>query len=68
MQIVIMLSFLKINPTLSLKFERARVRDTLKKIRVSNWPTISNDIIKFSLLNKQLLLKINKIFSEWVSK
>jgi len=49
-----------------LKFERARVRDTLKKIRVSNWPTISNDIIKFSLLNKQLLLKINKIFSEWV--
>ena len=50
----------------SLKFERTRVRETLKKISVSNWPTISNDIIKFSLLNKQLLLKINKIFSEWV--
>ena len=49
-----------------LKFERTRVRETLKRISVSNWPTISNDIIKFSLLNKQLLLKINKIFSEWV--
>ena len=49
-----------------LKFERARVRETLKKISVSSWPTISNDIIKFSLLNKQLLLKINEIFSEWV--
>ena len=50
----------------SLKFERTRVRETLKKISVSNWPTISNDIIKFSLLNKQLLLKINEIFSKWV--
>lgn len=49
-----------------LKFERTRVRETLKKISVSNWPTISNDIIKFSLLNKQLLLKINEIFSKWV--
>ena len=49
-----------------LKFERTRVRETLKRISVSNWPTISNDIIKFSLLNKQLLLKINKIFSKWV--
>jgi len=49
-----------------LKFERTRVRDTLKKISVNNWPTISNDIIKFSLLNKQLLLKINEIFSKWV--
>ena len=49
-----------------LKFERTRVRETLKRISVSNWPSISNDIIKFSLLNKQLLLKINKIFSIWV--
>ena len=49
-----------------LKFERTRVRETLKRISVSNWPSISNDIIKFSLLNKQLLLKINKIFSKWV--
>ena len=49
-----------------LKFERTRVRETLKKISVSNWPTISNDIIKFSFLNKQLLLKINEIFSKWV--
>ena len=49
-----------------LKFERTRVRETLKRISVSNWPSISNDIIKFSLLNKQLLLKINEIFIKWV--
>ena len=48
------------------KFERVKVRNTLTNISSDNWPSISADLIKFSFLNKQLLKKINDIFSKWV--
>ncbi|MDC0093212.1 tRNA lysidine(34) synthetase TilS [Alphaproteobacteria bacterium] len=48
------------------KFERVRVRGMLKNISLSNWPTISEDLIKFSFLNKILLKKINHIYFKWI--
>ena len=49
-----------------LKFERVKVRKTLRDITLSNWPCISEDLIKFSFLNKILLKKINEVFAKWV--
>ena len=48
-----------------LKFERVKVRNILRNIKLSTWPSISDDLIKFSFLNKQLLKKINDVFTKW---
>ena len=47
------------------KFERVKVRKTLRDISLTSWHSISEDLIKFSFLNKQLLKKINEVFNKW---
>jgi tRNA(Ile)-lysidine synthase len=48
------------------KYERVRVRATLKNISLSNWPTISEDLIRFSSLNQLLLKKVNNVYFKWI--
>ena len=48
------------------KFERVKVRTTIRNISLTSWHSISEDLIKFSLVNKQLLQKINDVFTKWV--
>ena len=50
------------------KFERVKVRQILSSIKFRNWPYISEDLTKFSLLNKKLLKRINNVFAKWVQK
>ena len=58
--------FFQDSSNLDLKFERVRIRKVLKNISKRSWPSISEDLVKFSLLNKQLLKIINSVFIEWV--
>ena len=58
--------FFQDNSNSNLKFERVRVRKIIRNIKLGSWPSISEDLIKFSFLNKQLLNKINSVFTEWI--
>ena len=60
------IKFFQDNSNFMCKFERVKVRKILKNISLSTWPSISEDLIKFSFLNKQLLKKINGVFIKWV--
>ena len=59
-------TFFQDNSNFILKYERNKVRKILKDVSLYNWPNISEDLIKFSFLNKQLLKKINNIFAVWI--
>ena len=51
-----------------LKFERVKTRHLLHKISENNWPHISQDLFKFSYINKILIKKVKFIFTDWVSQ
>ncbi len=48
-----------------LKFERVRTRYLLDKIK-EGWPCVSEDLNKFSNINKRLITKIKFLFTDWV--
>ena len=58
--------FFQDSSNFSHKFERVRIRKILKSISKRGWPSISEDLVRFSFLNNQLLKKINSVFIEWV--
>ena len=58
--------FFQDNSNFNQKFERVKTRKILRNLRISIWPSVPDDLIKFSFLNKQLLNKINSAFNQWV--
>ncbi len=50
------------------KFERVKTRYLLDKIRKKNWPSISQDLNKFSNTNTVLIKKIKFFFTDWASQ